>query len=144
MNDNDVTLKQRLIALKNDETALRSLYARAEKARTLAYAPYSKFYVGAAILFEDGTIDVGCNVENASIGLSLCAERVAMVKAVSKGKKRPLAVAVAGAEGVLCSPCGACRQFLSEFNGEMLVILADGDAIAIHTLAEILPLQFKL
>ena len=141
--DND-SLKQRLNALKDDVASLRALYTRAQQARDLAYAPYSKFYVGAAILLEDGTIVAGCNVENASLGLSLCAERVAMVKSISEGKKRPLAVAVAGIEGVLCSPCGACRQFLSEFNGEMLVILADGDALVVHSLADILPLQFKL
>lgn len=91
--------------------------------RDQAYAPHSHFYVGAAILIPDGTIVEGCNVENASYGLSLCAERVAASAAVAAGFRSWLAIAVASMGGV--TPCGACRQFLVEFGRELPVILVD-------------------
>ena len=95
----------------------------ASSARLLAYAPYSKFKVGAALLAEDGKTYTGCNVENASYGMSICAERVAVVKAVSEGQQslKAIALSVSGSG----SPCGACRQVLYEFNPSMLVYLAD-------------------
>ena len=122
----------------------RGLMEAAKEYRGLAYAPYSKFPVGAAILLDDGRIVGGCNVENASYGLSLCAERVAMASAITGGKCAPLAVAVAGPEGVFCSPCGACRQFLSEFNREMEVVLVDGGELLSFALDELLPHGFRL
>ncbi|MDR2731281.1 MAG: cytidine deaminase [Treponema sp.] len=93
-----------------------TLYAEARKAADRAYVPYSAFRVGAALLCEDGTIVTGCNVENRSYGLAICAERTAVVSAVSQGKYRFTALAVStpdSAEPV--GPCGACRQVLSEF-----------------------------
>lgn len=119
------------------------LVGKAVEARREAYAPYSGFAVGAAILTEDGRIFTGCNVENASYGLTICAERVALFTAVAAGARRFRALAVAcGKEP--CSPCGACRQVLYEFAPDLLVIMADGDGQAWRTarLAELLPQGF--
>jgi cytidine deaminase len=98
------------------------LIQKALQARELAYAPYSQYKVGAALLGKSGRIYTGCNVENASYGASICAERVAAVKAVSEGEFQfeALAVAVAGDEPG--SPCGICRQFLAEFGTELRLI----------------------
>ncbi|WVQ85401.1 cytidine deaminase [Cryptococcus sp. DSM 104549] len=95
---------------------LDELFSAAIKYRDRAYAPYSKFHVGAALLGEDGQIFGGCNVENASYGAGICAERTAMTKAVSEGQKKFLAVAVVSdIPSPTTSPCGICRQFLREF-----------------------------
>ncbi|WP_420644909.1 cytidine deaminase [Candidatus Leptofilum sp.] len=92
--------------------------------RAQAYAPYSNYPVGAALLLEDGSIVTGVNVENASYGLSNCAERTAVFKAISEGYRRIFAVAVATDNAG--SPCGACRQVLTEFSGDVPVYLVDG------------------
>jgi cytidine deaminase len=115
----------------------------AVEARRNAYAPYSGFAVGAALLAEDGRIFTGCNVENASYGLTVCAERVALFKAVSEGARRFLALAVACGEGA-CAPCGACRQVLYEFAPDLLVIMADGEGKSWcrAKLSELLPRGF--
>lgn len=97
------------------------LLRQAGEARERAYAPYSRFRVGAAVA-TDGGVFSGANVENASYGLSICAERVAASTAVAAGARRIEAVAVAGGEEVPTSPCGACRQFLYEFNPDMTVV----------------------
>lgn len=120
------------------------LLKEARRAMSYAYAPYSSFPVGAAILFEDNSMISGCNVENGSYGLSICAERNAMAAAVREGRLRPLAIAIVEKEGRLCPPCGACRQFLSEFNTDMLVVLEKDDRPIIYRLSELLPLPFKL
>lgn len=125
------------------ETA-EMLMAEAEKARLRAYAPYSGFSVGAALLFEDGSVVSGCNVENASYSLSICAERNAMTTAVAMGLTHPTAAAVAGPDGVFCPPCGSCRQFLAEFNGAMPVIIKDARGFRIIALDELLPSGFSL
>lgn len=101
------------------------LVAAAMLAREHAYAPYSKYRVGAAILLPDGEIVSGANVENASYGLSNCAERSAVFTAVSKGAREILAVAIATENAG--SPCGACRQVLAEFGGDMPVLLVDAE-----------------
>ncbi|TWT54086.1 Cytidine deaminase [Rubripirellula amarantea] len=101
-------------------TDIDRLVRRATQARDHAYAPHSHFYVGSAVLVEDGQIVDGCNVENASYSLCMCAERTAAAAAVASGHRNIRAVAVASIGGV--SPCGACRQFLAEFNYEMVVI----------------------
>lgn len=116
----------------------------AETCRARAYAPYSRFSVGAALLMNDGTVFGGCNVENASYGLAICAERVAMASAVAAGKREPLAIAVAGNGDVFCSPCGACRQFLIEFNPEMEIFLMRGGRVVSLNLANLLPHRFIL
>ena len=118
------------------------LLARAVAARARAYAPYSGFQVGAALLAPDGTVFLGANVENASYGLSMCAERVAIYAALSVGAARFDAVAVTGPDGILTMPCGACRQVLYEFGPHMNVIFADAGEIAVMPLAVLLPGAF--
>ncbi|MEG1823673.1 MAG: cytidine deaminase [Cloacibacillus sp.] len=126
------------------EAEIKKLAAAAERARAAAYAPYSGFSVGAALLFEGGETVSGCNVENASYGLSLCAERNAMAAAVARGHRRPIAAAIAGPNDAFCPPCGACRQFLSEFNPDMKIILKGPKGPEIYSLKELLPLSFSL
>ncbi len=99
------------------------LLSHAVEARNSAYAPYSKFLVGAALLAKNGEVFTGCNIENASYGLTNCAERTAVFNAVSKGVKEFTAIAIAVPGGG--SPCGACRQVLNEFNPTMKVWLGD-------------------
>jgi cytidine deaminase len=121
------------------------LIAAALAARTNAYAPYSKFAVGAALLTADDKFISGTNVENASYGLTICAERVAMHTAVALGRQKFLALAVASAGGL--PPCGACRQVLAEFCDDLLILLVDVDragAISEARLAELLPSAFRL
>jgi cytidine deaminase len=101
---------------------IERLVEAARRAQAMAYAPYSKFPVGAAVLAEDGRVFPGCNVENSSFGLTVCAERNAVAAAVVAGA-RPTAVAVV-ANGTAVAPCGACRQVLAEFAAAMPVILA--------------------
>jgi cytidine deaminase len=98
------------------------LVQEARDARSRAYAPYSNFAVGAALVTDDGRHFGGANVENASYGVSICAERVAAATAVAAGAPGILAVAVFGSESTATPPCGACRQFLYEFNPEMTVV----------------------
>lgn len=121
----------------------KELVRLAVEARARAYAPYSLFAVGAALLTEDGRAFTGCNVENASYGLTVCAERVALFKAVSEGATRFSALAVACGAGP-CAPCGACRQVLYEFAPDLLVIMADGEGRGWRTarLSELLPHGF--
>ena len=120
------------------------LLAQSKIARENAYVPYSKFPVGAALLAEDGTVFHGCNVENASYGLTNCAERTAIFKAVSQGVKKFKAIAiVADTEGP-CAPCGACRQVIAEFcDGDMPVYLTNlkGDVLE-TTVEKLLPGAF--
>lgn len=103
---------------------LANLLAEARRGAESAYAPYSKFRVGAALLAATGRVFRGCNVENASYGLSMCAERVALFKAVSEGERRFRAIALAGDGNGAFPLCGACCQVLAEFNPELQVILA--------------------
>ncbi len=121
-----------------------SLRQAALGVRQRAHAPYSKFQVGAAVLTANGEVFAGCNVENASYGLTICAERVAVGTAVAAGHKKIDAVAVVSSGGH--SPCGACRQVLSEFGPAMEVILIDADDLTktrTTTLAALLPEQFS-
>ena len=99
------------------------LVSLAAEARKKAYAPYSNFAVGAALLAKSGRVYTGCNVENVSYGLTVCAERVAVFKAVSEGEREFEAIAVVTENGV--TPCGACRQVLIEFGDDIQVIVAD-------------------
>jgi len=119
--------------------------ARARAAAEHAYVPYSAFPVGAAVLVEDGSIYTGCNVENASYGLTICAERVAATAAVSSGHRQIVAVAVSAPKVPRTTPCGACRQFLNEFRSttsDMVVILDDRDSGEPVCLDELLPQAF--
>jgi cytidine deaminase len=118
-----------------------NLIAKAMEAREKAHAPYSHFAVGAALLGKSGRVYTGCNVENASYGLSICAERAAVFKAVSEGERDFEAIAVVTENGV--TPCGACRQVLMEFGEDMQVIVADGAGeYRVFTLQELLPEAF--
>ena len=119
------------------------LVQKALEMRQFSYAPYSRFRVGAALECEDGSVYTGCNVENAAYGSSLCAERAALVKAVSEGRRRFVRLAVAGDSADCCWPCGACRQMLREFGTELEVLAANRDgAFVARTLAELLPHSF--
>ena len=113
------------------------LIEAAWRVRERAYAPYSKFHVGAALLVE-GKVFTGCNVENLSFGLTMCAERVAVGAAVAAGLTKLEAVAVVADTGVPISPCGACRQVLAEF-GDPLVCLANREERLVFRLSELLP-----
>lgn len=121
----------------------RELVQKALDMRQYSYAPYSNFRVGAALECDDGTVYGGCNVENAAYGSSLCAERTALVKAVSEGHRRFVRLAVAGDSEDYCWPCGACRQMLREFGTDLEVLVAnrEGEFTAL-TLAELLPHSF--
>ncbi len=111
-------------------------------ARAHAYAPYSHFAVGAALRDEDGRIHTGCNIENASYGLTVCAERVAIWGAVADGTLAFKALAVASATGAM--PCGACRQVMAEFAPDMPVLVVDGQGQAWMTsVGELLPSSFS-
>lgn len=122
----------------------RELIAAAKAVRLNAYAPYSRFAVGAAILLENGEIVTGCNVENSSYGVTMCAERNAMAAAVARGGINPVAIAIVGDEGRICPPCGACRQFLAEFNAGMTVVLEDKAGVVAYKLEDLLPAHFSL
>ena len=98
------------------------LIRAAFKARSFAYTPYSHFKVGAALLAKNGMVYTGCNIENSSFGLTICAERTAAVKAISEGHSKFRRIVIAGNSKDFCYPCGACRQFLYEFSPDMEVI----------------------
>lgn len=126
----------------------RELLDLAIAAREHAHTPYSHFRVGAALLTRGGRVYLGCNIENASFSPTICAERTAVVKAVSEGERDFVAIAIAGGPegGALhpaCPPCGVCRQVLAEFcPGEMPVILGDGEHTETYPLRHLLPLAF--
>ncbi len=126
--------------------ARKRLHAAARKAMKNAYAPFSNFKVGAAILTADGKIFPGCNVENSSYGMTNCAERTAIFSAVAAGGPRLeiLAVAVTNAQGVPCSPCGACRQVIYEFGPDAIVFYQGQDGDAESSITELLPEGFRL
>ena len=133
--------------MKNNPST-RRLIAAAVRAARKSYSPYSRFPVGAAILTAGGKIYAGCNVENASYGLTMCAERVAVAKAVSDGKRKFKALAVVGGKGKAVPPCGACLQVLSEFCGSDFPIflspLNKPGKVETVPLGALLPLTFKL
>jgi cytidine deaminase len=104
---------------------LEDLIERAVRVREHAHAPFSKFKVGAALLDERGATYAGCNIENATYGLTLCAERIAVFKAVSEGARRFTHLAVVADTETLTPPCGACRQIVWEFCGDIQVVLAN-------------------
>ena len=120
-----------------------TLMQAALDAKNNAYAPYSGFRVGAAVLCDDGSIYTGCNVENASYPCGICAERTAVSKAVSEGKRRFRMIAVTGSSPEKCTPCGICRQFLYEFAPDMTVLCGnDTGEFDEITMSELLPRGF--
>lgn len=142
MNDAD----QKTTSPPNIDAGIRNaLLARARDAATRAYVPYSDFPVGAAALTADGSIVTGCNVENASYGLTSCGERSAVTALVGAGHREIVAIAVSAPKVPLTTPCGACRQVLNEFRPEtqdMVVILDDRDAGDAIWLGDLLPRAF--
>ena len=127
-----------------------SLIQKALEARENAYAPYSNFFVGAALLTSDGDIICGANIENGSYGATICAERSAFSAAISSGKRNFSAIAVVGGKGGedisdFCPPCGICRQFIAEFcSPDFKIILFNGKEEKISTLISLLPDAFNL
>lgn len=125
----------------------RALIEQAIAAREMAYAPYSGFRVGAALLGKSGKVYTGCNVENASYSPTNCAERTAFFKAVSEGEREFVSIAIVGgmSETIndLCAPCGVCRQVMAEFcDKDFRVIMGNFEKIQTRTLEELLPLSF--
>jgi cytidine deaminase len=129
-----------MITLTDEER--RGLIDLANEARRRAYAPYSNYQVGAALRTKSGRIFTGCNVENAAYPTSMCAERIAIFKAVSEGEKEFEAIVVATPNGG--SPCGGCRQVMAEFGLDTLVLIADGESHLVQetTVARLLPGAF--
>lgn len=120
------------------------LLAAAAEAREHAYAPYSRFAVGAALLCDDGSVFTGCNVEAASYGNTICAERAALVQAVGAGKRGFAMLAVTAGTEQPCTPCGICRQMLYEFSPDMVILSAARDgSFTQKTLRELLPDAFS-
>jgi cytidine deaminase len=132
--------------IKNDKGLIDGLLSDARKATNFSYSPYSNFRVGAAVLAENGKIYTGCNVENASYGLTICAERVAVSNAVSQGVKSIKAIAIYCDDNKeICTPCGACRQVIYEFSKDAIVIFGHKEhEYTIKTIAEMLPMGFCL
>jgi cytidine deaminase len=129
--------------LSASDAAVARLVQAAREARARAIAPYSRFLVGAALETRAGEIILGCNVENATYGLTMCAERVALYKALSDGHREFAGIAVVAATDAPTPPCGACRQLLWEFCGDIPVTLANLERVTgRHTLGELLPLPF--
>ena len=119
------------------------LLAAARRARENAVAPFSHFRVGAALRTADGQVVTGCNVENATYGLTICAERVAMFKALSEGHRAFSRIAIVADTDDPTPPCGACRQILWEFAGDLVVVLANlTQEKGVHRLKDLLPLPF--
>lgn len=125
------------------ELEIQKLMDCAIKARENAYSPYSHFAVGAALLCEDGTLYEGCNIENASYGLTNCAERTAIFKAVSEGHIKFKALAVVADTKGPCAPCGACRQVMAEFKIPLIIMGNLMGNIKIVTIEELLPFSFS-
>jgi len=123
---------------------LNQLLEIAIEARKKSYSPYSKFAVGAAVLTKDGKVYTGCNVENAAYGMTVCAETVAVAKAVSEGSQDIAVVAVVADTEDVCRPCGSCRQFILEFGNEIVIVMGNlkGDK-DIKNIKELIPLGFS-
>lgn len=122
----------------------RELISLAKKASYNAYVPYSHFSVGAALQCADGSVFTGCNVENAALGSTICAERTACVKAVSEGKREFVRIAIYADSQNWPSPCGACRQFLAEFAPDIEILCSKaGDRYVSYKLSELLPHIFN-
>ncbi len=123
---------------------IQDLIKKAKAAKDKAYAPYSGFKVGAALETESGAIYTGCNVENSSFGLSMCAERVAIFKAVSEGERKFRRIAIVADTKGPVSPCGACRQVMSEFGNFDVILANENGEIEQTTVDQLLPGAFDL
>lgn len=125
------------------EMKYRELVKAARKAKRYSHSPFSKYRVGAAVLSANGRIYTGCNIENSSYSLTICAERTALFKAISEGEKKFVALAISNDEKKFASPCGACRQVISDLAGEIDIILTNGKGkIKEFKTSELLPYPF--
>ena len=124
-----------------DSEEINTLIQFATVAREQSYSPYSNFAVGAALLCQDGTVYQGCNIENASYGMTNCAERTAIFKAVSEGHRLFQAIAIIADTEDPCAPCGACRQVMVEFNIPTIILTNLKGHTQVYTLDELLPLS---
>ncbi len=125
---------------EQQERLYRELIETAKEAALKTYCPYSEFPVGAAVVTSDGSLYSGCNIENRSFNISICAERTAFAKAVSEGKREFKTVAIFSPKGKDCWPCGLCRQFMSEFGDQIeIVVEAKDGSLICRKLAEIIP-----
>jgi cytidine deaminase len=124
----------------------RELINAANAVQKMSYAPYSKFHVGAAVQGESGEVYAGTNVENASFGLTICAERAAIFNAIGRGERKIKAVAITASGDKPASPCGACRQVIREFSASnaLVIMVAQDGTTEIRTIGELLPLSFCL
>ena len=124
----------------------KSLMDSTKKASKMSYSPFSKFAVGAGVLTKNGKVYSGCNIENSSFGMTICAERCAIFKAISEGEKEIVAVAIYSPNEDDCYPCGACRQVMYEFQGEneIEIITEDKGKLNIKKLSDFLPYGFKI
>lgn len=130
--------------MSNNGSRDKELFRLAKEMLDKAYAPFSNFSVGAALLTNDGEIFTGVNVENSSLGATICAERTAFVKAVSEGRKDFNTVAVVSSEGPVL-PCGICRQFMFEFGDDLRIITGeDEDNLKVYKITDLLPEGFRL
>ena len=126
------------------KASFESPIGAAKKSRTRAYSPYSKVKIGAAVLTADGRVFTGTNIENSSYGLSCCAERTAIFKAVSEGSRKIVAIAVVGKSDEFTRPCGACRQVMVEFNPKLRILRRGLDGFSEDTTADdLLPSHFN-
>ncbi|MGE5454310.1 MAG: cytidine deaminase [Methylocystaceae bacterium] len=122
----------------------QQLLELAREVRDQAYVPYSHYQVGAALLGISGRVFLGCNVENASYGLTMCAERNALGAAIAAGEREFVRLAVVGSEATPAYPCGACRQVLAQFAPHLEIIIDCGGKVESHNLEELLPCSFNL
>ncbi len=128
------------------EIDYKQLMDKAKEASKMSYSPFSRFAVGAALIAKSGKIYSGCNIENSSFGMTNCAERTAIFKAVSEGEREILAIAIYSPNSDNCYPCGACRQVMFEFQGddEIIVITEDCGRLDARKLSEFLPFGFRI
>ena len=128
------------------EIDYKQLMDKAKEASKMSYSPFSRFAVGAALIAKSGKIYSGCNIENSSFGMTHCAERTAIFKAVSEGEREILAIAIYSPNSDNCYPCGACRQVMFEFQGddEIIVITEDCGKLDARKLSEFLPFGFRI
>lgn len=128
------------------EIDYKQLMDKAKEASKMSYSPFSRFAVGAALIAKSGKIYSGCNIENSSFGMTNCAERTAIFKAVSEGERKILAIAIYSPNSDNCYPCGACRQVMFEFQGddEIIVITEDCGRLDARKLSEFLPFGFRI
>jgi len=127
----------------SNKTQISNLIQSAKDVQKLSQAKYSNFKVGAALETDEGEIFTGCNVESSSYGLTICAERVALTKALSEGKLNFRRIVIIGPDNDFCPPCGACRQLLYDYAANLTIILTDGQEIKQLTLDELLPHAFN-